>query len=233
MELADRAGVGSFVVPGVRREGWPGLLRLTGSLKGGWAAPGLHPQAADQWNEEAAHELRQCLQAERTIAVGEIGLDRLLPFPPPAIQETAFRGQLRLAAAAALPVLIHCRHAAGRLLAILAEEDFPYGGILHAFSGSAETARLAVERGFVIGFAGPVTYPNARRAPEVLRQLPAEAIVLETDAPDLPPHPHRGESNRPAWLPLIAARVAEIRGWSLEETARITTGNARRILKME
>jgi TatD DNase family protein len=106
------------------------------------------------------------------------------------------------------------------------------GGIFHAFSGSLETALQGIRLGFAIGVGGTVTYPNARRLPGVVQRVPEEWIVLETDAPDLPPHPHRGEVNRPAWLPLVAQRIAEIRGWSEVETARITTANAKRILKI-
>jgi TatD DNase family protein len=162
-----------------------------------------------------------------------IGLDALLPAPALAVQEQAFRAQLRLAIAAGRPVLIHCRQAVGRLLQILREEGAErVGGIFHAFSGSLETARQGIRLGFAIGVGGTLTYPNARRLPEVVREVPAEWLVLETDAPDLAPHPHRGEVNRPAWLPLVARRVAELRGWSEAETARITTENAKRILKI-
>jgi TatD DNase family protein len=167
-----------------------------------------------------------------TAAVGEIGLDALIDSPDLEVQERAFRSQLRLAVEAQLPVLIHCRRATGRLLDILREEKSQrVGGIFHAFSGSIETAMEAIRLGFVLGFGGPLTYPNARRILEVLRQVPKDAIVLETDAPDMSPHPHRGEPNAPANLPFIARRVAEVRGWSEEETARVTTENARRILK--
>jgi TatD DNase family protein len=132
------------------------------------------------------------------------------------VQEQAFRAQLRLAIAAGRPVLIHCRQAAGRLLQILREEGAErVGGIFHAFSGSLETARQGIRLGFAIGVGGTLTYPNARRLPEVVREVPAEWLVLETDAPDLAPHPHRGEVNRPAWLPLIARQVAELRRWSV------------------
>jgi TatD DNase family protein len=233
VEEARGAGVGRLLLPGVRREGWAGLCRLAATLPGVLAAPGLHPQAADEWDAAAAKELAALLNAGPVVAVGEIGLDRLLERPAAAQQELAFRGQLRLAVAAGLPVLIHCRRASDRLLRILREEGGErVGGILHAFSGSRETALAAIDLGFAIGFGGPLTWENARRGPELLQALPATAIVLETDAPDLPPQPHRGRENRPAWLPLIAARVAELRGWSLEETARITTANARRILRL-
>lgn len=233
MQEARRAGVGSFVVPGVQRDRWSRLLLLARTYPDlVMAAPGLHPQAARQWDREAGRELEGLLAEGSPVAVGEIGLDGLLDIPR-EIQEEAFRGQLRIAVAAGLPVLIHCRKGVERLLQILREEGGGrVGGIFHAFSGSPETARQAIGMGFGISFGGTVTYPEARRPPEVLRSVPPEWIVLETDAPDIPPHPHRGEDNRPAWLPHVAEKVAEIRGWSFEETAAITTENARRVLRI-
>jgi TatD DNase family protein len=229
---ARQAGVRGFVVPGVVRAGWPAVLAAVRRVEGAWAAPGLHPLAAGEWDAEAQQALRRLLADPKVVAVGEIGLDALLEVPL-EVQETAFRAQLRLAVAAGRPVLIHCRQATQWLLAILREEGAArVGGILHAFSGSVETARAGVRLGFAVGIGGPVTWPNARRVVEVVRQVPAEWLVLETDAPDLSPAPHRGEPNRPAFLPLIAGKVAEIRGWSLEETARITTENAGRVLKI-
>jgi TatD DNase family protein len=230
---ARRAGIGHFLVPGVGRAGWARLLAVVQQVDGAWAAPGLHPLAADEWCPACERELRRLLSEPKVVAVGEIGLDALLPAPALAVQEQAFRAQLRLAIAAGRPVLIHCRQAAGRLLQILREEGAErVGGIFHAFSGSLETARQGIRLGFAIGVGGTLTYPNARRLPEVVREVPAEWLVLETDAPDLAPHPHRGEVNRPAWLPLIARQVAELRRWSEAETARITTENAKRILKI-
>jgi TatD DNase family protein len=132
-----------------------------------------------------------------------------------------------------LPVLIHCRRAFGRLMQILDNEGGArIGGILHAYSGSLEMAREAIRRNFAISFAGSLTYPGARRAPQLLAALPPEWIVVETDAPDLTPLPRRREENRPAYLPLVGAAVAEVRGWSLPETAHITTANAHRVLRI-
>ncbi|MEJ2199180.1 MAG: TatD family hydrolase [Desulfuromonadales bacterium] len=105
--------------------------------------------------------------------------------------------------------------------------------MFHAFSGSVETARRIVDAGFLLGIGGVVTWSGARRLPEVVRALPAAALVLETDAPYMTPEPHRGESNRPAYLALVASKVAELRSWSLEETLRVTTENARRVLKLD
>ncbi len=230
---AREAGVDGALLPGVSPGGWQALLRLCTPGSGLRAAPGVHPQNAGEWSDETCRHLEGLLADRRVVAIGEIGLDGLLAAPSREEQESAFRDQLRLALAAGLPVLIHCRRADGRLLEMLRQERAQrVGGILHAFSGSPETAREAIRLNFAIGFGGPLTYPNARRAPEVLRQVPADAIVLETDAPDLTPHPLRGTENRPALLPLIASRVAELRGWSEEETARITTANARRVLKI-
>ncbi|WP_027716112.1 TatD family hydrolase [Desulfuromonas sp. TF] len=232
IDRARQAGVESFLIPGVRWKEWPQMLSVARAVPGALVAPGLHPLAAAEWNEEVAGGLIDLFSNTLTAAVGEIGLDALIDSPDMEVQERAFRSQLRLAVEAQLPVLIHCRRATGRLLDILRQEKAQrVGGIFHAFSGSIETAMEAIRLGFVLGFGGPLTYPNARRIPEVLRQVPKDAIVLETDAPDMPPHPHRGEPNAPANLPLIARRVAEVRGWSEEETARVTTENARRILK--
>jgi TatD DNase family protein len=131
------------------------------------------------------------------------------------------------------PLLLHCRGTTGRLLGVLRSEGAAaVGGIAHAFSGSLETARQLIGLGFALGIGGVVTFPEARRLAEVVRTVPAEWLVLESDAPDLPPHPYRGHPNRPEWLALVAARVAELRGWTVAETARITTANARRVLHL-
>ena len=227
---ARAAGIGYFLVPGVAPDGWEKLLETAHLTAGVWAAPGIHPLAAAQWSAATEQRLRQLLADPKVTALGEIGLDRHLAEPSLEIQERAFRGQLRLAREAELPVLIHCRKAWRQTLDILAEEGADAcGGILHAFSGSLEVAREGIALGFAIGFGGPLTYPNARRAVEVLTGVPEEAVVLETDAPDLSPHPRRNEGNRPENLLLIAAKVAELRGWTFVRTATVTTANALRI----
>jgi TatD DNase family protein len=231
--LAEREGICRFLVPGVEPSGWQRLLAVATSVPGGLAAPGVHPLAAHHWDEACRTNLKRMLEHSKVVAIGEIGLDGLLDFPTADIQEGAFRAQLRLARQAGVPVVLHSRKAAGRTVAILREEKATEnGGIWHGFSGSRETAMEAIGLGFALAFGGPLTWPGARRAPEVLKGLPADWILLESDAPDLTPHPHRGEPNRPAYLALVAERMASLRGWSLEETARITTENACRILKI-
>jgi TatD DNase family protein len=232
VRAATDAGIKGFVVPGIAPADWSALMDTVGRVPGALAAPGVHPLAADAWCGTVGKRLEALL--ETAVAVGEIGLDGALASPAQPVQERVFREQLRLAIAMRRPVLIHCRRAFGRVLEILrAEGAQRVGGVFHAFSGSVESAREAVRLNFAIGIGGPITYPNARRGIDVLRRLPDEWLVLETDAPDLSPVPHRGEVNHPAYLPLIAARVAALRGWSIEETARVTTANALRILGLQ
>lgn len=230
VNAARKIGINQFLVPGVRPTVWPELLQTTDAIAGAVAAPGVHPMAAREWNRTTREQLLACLQRTGSVAIGEIGLDSMIDIPQ-ALQESVLREQLRIAIDCRLPVILHCRRATGRLLQILQQERVDrVGGIMHAFSGSLETAREAINLGFALAIGGPVTYPEARRIPEVASQLPAEWLVLETDAPDLAPHPHRGATNRPIWLQYIHHRLAELRGWTPEETAAITSSNARRVL---
>ncbi len=229
---ARAAGIGAWVVPGVSPGQWPQLLAAVAATPGAWAAPGIHPQHAAEWRPELAAELAALARDAKVIAVGEVGLDGQAG-PEAGCQEQVFRQMIRLARATGRPLLLHMRRATARTLTILREERAAeVGGIAHAFSGSLETARQLIALGFALGIGGVVTFPEAKRLGEIVRALPEEWLVLETDAPDLPPHPHRGGENRPEWLALIAARVATLRGWSTAETAQITTANARRILRL-
>jgi len=232
LTLARAAGVGAWVVPGVSPDGWPVLMATVAEIPEALAAPGVHPLAAGDWGEKTAAALTLLL--DEAVAVGEIGLDGTLSSPSPVAQERAFRDQVRLAVAARRPLLIHCRKAMGRTLEILRVEGARrVGGIFHAFSGSPESAREALRMNFAIGLGGALTFTGARRGPELARTLPADWLVLESDAPDLAPEPFRGRLNRPAYLPLIAARLGDLRGWSPAETAAITTANARRVLGLQ
>lgn len=230
---ANRAGIDRFLIPGVQPRDWHQLLEVANSVPGALAALGTHPVAARQWDRDAARRLETLLTRRKVVALGEIGLDGTSGMPPAEVQEQALRQQIRIAVSAGLPLVLHCRRATGRLLQILHDEAASrVGGIWHGFSGSSETARAAIDLGFGLAFGGPLTWPDARRGPQVLQALPQAWIVLESDAPDLPPAPHRGESNRPCYLRLVAERMAALRQWSLDTTACITTGNALRLLRI-
>ena len=230
---ARAAGIAAWVVPGVAPADWPRLLTTVAAVPGAFAAPGIHPQQADHWRPQVdADSLRRLLADPRCIAVGEVGLDGKAG-PEATIQEAVFRQMIRLAREAGRPLLLHMRRATGRALEILREERAQdVGGIAHAYSGSLETAHALIGLGFALGIGRVVTFPEANRMTQVVRSVPREWLLLETDAPDLPPYPHLGEANRPEWLVLIAERLGDLRGWSLAETARITTANARRVLRL-
>jgi TatD DNase family protein len=231
--LARDAGIGYFLLPGVFPDDWPGLLTTVGAVPGALAAPGVHPLAAMHWKPETAGGLQGLLCLDKTVAIGEIGLDGTPGMPAAGLQERALRAQIQMAITSGLPMVLHCRRATGRLLEILRQEGASrVGGIWHGFSGSLETARAAIDLGFGLAFGGSLTWPGARRAPQVLQALPEEWIVLESDAPDLSPAPYRGQVNRPRNLCLIAERVSTLRDWSPETTAEITTANARRLLRL-
>jgi len=229
---ARLAGIDRFVVPGVGPDGWEKIATLADAREGIFPAFGLHPMLATLYGEELMTDLAR--YAKKGVAIGEIGLDYLLPEVPRDLQLAAFRGQLQLAVDMGLPLLIHCRRAFQDLLRIMREKHAEkVGGIMHAFSGSLETARECIGLGFAISVAGPVTYRNAVRPLELVRSIPLEHLVLETDAPDMPPEPFRGTPNEPAYLVGTAKKVAEIKGIGMDELAEITSGNAERILRLD
>lgn len=230
LQEAREAGVLGFVVPGVHPDGWTGISAVAAEDPRIMPAYGIHPMHAESVNEQVLGRLLEL--AGEGGAVGEIGLDPAYPAPL-ELQERAFREQLRVAVGCGLPVLIHCRRAFQRLERILREERADrVGGIMHAFSGSVEMAREFIRLGFAISISGTVTWNNAVKPLRVARELPLEHLVLETDAPDMTPERYRGVFNHPAWITETAQRVAEVRGISLEDVVRITTGNVRRILRL-
>lgn len=190
-----------------------------------YAAVAIHPHDAADATPEALEALAGLARHPRVVAIGETGLDFYRHFAPREAQERAFRAHLTLAADLRLPVIVHNRDAHVEVLRVLTETA-PPRVIMHCFSGSVELARVCLDRGYYLGLGGPVTYRNARRALEVARFVPPDRLVLETDAPYLPPEPHRGRRNEPAYLPLIAWAVAHARGVAAGTVAELTTGNA-------
>jgi TatD DNase family protein len=231
MKEAHAAGVQGFVVPGVHPDGWPGISAVAAENPRILPAYGIHPMHAVCANDQVLDQL--CELATQGVAIGEVGLDPAYSAPL-ELQETAFREQLRVAVKHGLPVLIHCRRAFQRVFKILSEERaYQVGGIMHAFSGSVEMAREFIRLGFAISISGTVTWNNAVKPLRVASELPLEHLVLETDAPDMTPERYRGSFNRPAWITETALRVADVHGASLEDVARITTGNVQRVLRLE
>jgi TatD DNase family protein len=230
--LQDAAvvGVHGFVVPGVHPDGWPGIAALAVAYPQVFPAFGVHPMHAESVTDQLLEQLLEL--APQGVAIGEIGLDSACQAPM-SLQEQAFREQLRIAVRHGLPVLIHCRREFQRTLEILREEQVDQiGGIMHAYSGSVEMAREFIQLGFDISISGTVTWSNAVKPLRVARELPLEHLVLETDAPDMTPERYRGVFNRPAWISETAQKLAELREVSLEDIARATSENIRRVLRL-
>ncbi len=193
-----------------------------------YAAVGSHPDDADHVDGRLLDRYRALAQHEKVRAIGEIGLDYHYEDVPRAQQIIAFEEQIELAEALKLPVVVHEREAHGDAMDIVRRHP-DLRGVFHCFSGSAEMAVWLAERGWYIGFTGVVTFKNARRAVEAVSALPIERILIETDCPYMAPEPHRGRRNDSRYVPLVAAKIAEIKGLKPEEVGTITTENAKRL----
>lgn len=221
---AAQSGIGLLLQPGVASGEWQPMLQLAQRHAGVRIAPGVHPRHAAEWNAGTAAELAHLCRQPEVVAVGEIGLDAEVDVAP-ELQQQAFCCQAEIAVDNGLPLLLHCRKRTGALLGLLEKFSGGCGGIWHGFSGSLETARQLDELGFVIGVGPVLLRDNARKLPEVVRELPAHALVLETDAPDM--------AAGPEVLVAVAQKLAELRGWSLDECARITTATLQRVLRLD
>ena len=242
MARAAAAGVTQIVLPAVQVAHFETVVALS-RTHGCAYALGIHPLYVDRADDGDLLRVRQALIAHRDdarlVAVGEIGLDHFVPGLDRARQAHFYVEQLKLAAELDLPVILHVRRSADTLLKYLRRVPVR-GGIAHAFNGSEQQAMAFVELGFKLGFGGAMTFERALQIRRLAQQLPIEAIVLETDAPDIPPHwlyrtaPQRalGDTarNEPAELPRIAATLAQLRGLSLPALAEATTANARQAL---
>ena len=229
--MAEKVGSGgtAMVVPAVERANFGAVASVCREYPGCAPAYGIHPMYVERASREDLAALRTTLAHEPAVAVGEIGLDRHIEPRDEQIQEYYFVEQLKIAQAFDLPVLLHVRRAIDAIIAHLRANKVRRG-IAHAFNGSREQAEQFIRLGFKLGFGGALTYPGSRRIRELAATLPLEAIVLETDAPDMPPVWRQGKRNSPAELLPIAQMLAELRGMTLSELAAATTVNALEVL---
>jgi TatD DNase family protein len=234
LERARAAGVHGTVTIGTERETNRAVVALARRLPDVWATVGIHPHDAGEASEADFEEMERLAQDEpKVVGFGEMGLDFFRNLSPPDAQQRVFRRQIDIARRARKPLVIHCRDAHDETLAILAEERAgEVGGVMHCFSGDVEIARRCLDLGFYISLAGPVTYKNARALPEVARFVPEDRLVVETDCPYLPPTPHRGKRNEPAYVALTAACVAKLRGADPEALCDALTANAAKLFRI-
>ena len=225
-------GIGLVMNPGCSLESSRAAVELAQRYESVYAAVGSHPDAADEVDEKVLDLYRNLAKHPKVKAIGEIGLDYHYEDIPREIQLRAFRSQMELARQLQLPVIVHEREAHGDGISVV--EEFPQvTGVFHCYSGSLEMAKWLVNRGWYIGFTGVLTFKNAKKAVEVARNIPLERIVLETDCPYMAPEPHRGKRNDPSFLPFMARKLAEIRGISVEEAARVTWENGKRLYRID
>ena len=227
------AGVGLVVDPGCDVPSSRTAVELAERFDHVYAAVGLHPGDCAGCTDADFGAIRALCAHEKVVAVGEIGLDYYWQDNPPKdFQEQVFRRQIELALELDLPVIVHDREAHGDSLRIVL--DYPeLRGVFHCFSGSPEMAAELLKRGWYLGFDGPITYKNAKRAPEVAAITPLDRMVIETDSPYLTPVPHRGERNDSRYLPFVAERLAQWKGVSPEEIIDVTWRNGLRLFGLE
>jgi len=227
---AQAAGVNCIVVPSVSRANFDIVRTLCEQYPNCAPAYGIHPMYADDATPVHLDVLRDYLQQHRPVAVGEIGMDFFIKHYDLDRQEYFFVRQLKLAQEFDLPVLLHIRHAQDTILKHLRQHKV-CGGIAHAFNGSRQQADEFIKLGFKLGFGGAMTYSRATKLRDLAATLPLDSIVLETDAPDIPPDfLEKGQPNKPEYLPRIAQTLAALRCMSLEEVAQATTANALNVL---
>lgn len=233
LEALPGQGVGLVMNPGCSLTSSRNACRLAREYDYIYAAVGSHPDVADEINEEVLEQYRKlCRENPKVKAIGEIGLDYHYEDIPRDIQQQAFRLQMELAKELDLPVIVHEREAHEDGLRIV--DEFPtVKGVFHCYSGSLEMAKELIRRGWYIGFTGVLTFKNARKAIEVAANIPLERIVLETDCPYMAPVPYRGKRNDPGKLCHMAEKLAELRGITVEEAARITLENGKRLYRID
>lgn len=199
-----------------------------------YSTVGIHPHEARLATDEHFEQLDRLARHARVIAWGEVGLDYHYDHSPRDVQQRVFRRQLEQARVAKLPIIIHCREAWSACLGIL-EQDWHssgLGGILHCFSGDLQEAKKGIEMGFLVSFAGNLTYPKAQSLRDVARALPMDRLLIETDAPFLAPQPHRGRRNEPAYVAEVARTLANVRDLAADEVAAVTAANFRRFFRL-
>ncbi len=240
-QACQSAGVLATIIPGVAPEQWPRAKKLCQNFNAAYFSVGIHPWWIGQLFSENAEvesvienlqgKQRKALQSDKCVAVGECGLDKMIKTSP-NLQYDVFDFQVALAAEYGKPLIIHSRKAHGEVMHHIKHHQPSGGGVIHAFSGSYEAAAQFIDRGFYIGVGGTITYERAKKTRDAIKAIPLDAIVLETDAPDMPLHGRQGQRNSPEFISDIAQVLADLKGETLERVAQKTTENACRLFSL-
>jgi TatD DNase family protein len=205
-------------------------IALAGKYDFIYAAVGVHPHDASQMDQDTAGALAALAENKKVRAIGEIGLDYHYDLSPRDVQQKRFIEQIDLARQLRLPIIVHDREAHGDVMDIFKKSRIKeVGGVLHSFSGSAEMAQECLRMGLYLSISGPVTFNNAKKTVEAVREIPLDMLLIETDSPYLTPVPHRGKRNYPGYVRFVAEKAAEIKGITFEEVAQKTMENGKRL----
>ncbi|WP_433871331.1 TatD family hydrolase [Saccharopolyspora sp. CA-218241] len=233
VDRAEAAGVGRVVTVADDIDSARWAVRAADWDERVFAAVALHPTRTKDFDDADRAVLAELVEHPRVVAVGETGLDYYWDFSPPEPQQEAFRWHIDLAKRSGKPLMIHDRDAHQDVLRILAEEGAPETVVFHCFSGDEEFARACVAEGYVLSFAGTATFRNAAGVRAAAAVVPVEQMLVETDAPFLTPHPHRGRPNEPYCVNYTLRNLAELRGVSLEELTVATSATAERVFRLD
>lgn len=236
---AKKSGVERILVPGINVETSRLAIDLAERYEDIYAAVGVHPNDGQSWKNDTLRTLQELAEHPKVVAIGEIGLDYYRDSTQPELQRKVFEEQLSLAADCGLPVVIHNRQATSDVLEILENWHIELTnkhsplvfrpGVLHSYSGDSASSQHGMSLNFFLGITGPITFKNAFDLQKIVGKIPVNRILVETDAPFLTPHPHRGKRNEPANVKFVADKIAEIHNLSSNTVARQTTDNAGRL----
>ncbi|MEY3220642.1 MAG: hypothetical protein RIT27_1999 [Pseudomonadota bacterium] len=230
LQNAQQAGVWRQIVPAIDAQQWTRVRQICQQFSGLYPAYGLHPCYAHQPQDISA--LETWLSREKPVAIGECGLDYFIPNANRLQQQWFFERQLAIAQNAQLPIIIHARRSVDDVIKNI-NQFKQLRGVVHSFVGSLQQAQRLIDRGFLLGFGGTITYPRANRLRQLIQILPLESILLETDAPDQPLFGKQGQRNEPAFLPIILNTIAELRQTSPEIIAHTIYQNTIKLFQIE
>lgn len=227
------SGVEYIIVPAASDENFNAVVDLCNKNNEIYGALGVHPEEVLRYNKDVEDEIyKQCLKNKKIVAIGEIGLDYYWDRTQIEKQKEIFKSQINLAHFLNLPIIVHDREAHIDTYEILKEANAKKV-ILHCFSGNVEFAKKCINEGWLLGIGGVLTFKNSRKIKEVVKEIPIEYLVLETDAPYMTPHPFRGEENSPKYLKFIAKEIANIKDMTFEDVDKITTSNAKEFFNLK
>ena len=233
IQRAKDSGVEYLFTVGTEEKDWKRALEIAHSHPSVYAILGVHPHNAKEIDDRTYPLLTELCRDEKVKAYGEIGLDFFRNLSPPDVQLKRFREQIGLAKKLGLPIVVHDREAHRETLEILqSEKAEACGGIIHCFSGDYEMAEVCIDMGFYISIPGTITFKNAEGLREIVRKVPLESLLVETDAPFLTPEPFRGKRNEPGYVRYTAEKLAEIKKVPFDKVAEVTTGNALRVYRL-